>query len=87
MWYTVDDNRVYEWSDNKFRDNALFTELCDEEEYNAKPYKFIIVDGVIAINPSWEEIEEEKERERIGNLRCTKRVFVLMLERACKRDS
>lgn len=28
-----------------------------------------------------EEEKEEKERERIGNLQCTKRVFVLMLER------
>ena len=27
-----------------------------------------------------EQEEEEKEKERIGNLQCTKRVFILMLE-------
>ena len=32
------------------------------------------------INPNYEAEQAEKEKERIGKLECTKRVFVLMLE-------
>ena len=35
----------------------------------------------IMADSEWEKYLEQKERERIDNLRCTKRVFVLMLEK------
>ena len=34
----------------------------------------------LALNPNFEDEEAQKERERIGNLTCTKRVFALMLQ-------
>lgn len=37
-----------------------------------------ITDGTL--NPNYEEEEAEKEKARIQNLKCTKRVFVLMLQ-------
>ena len=42
--------------------------------------KVIIENGVLVLNPDYEQEETEKEAERIGNLQCTKRVFILMLE-------
>lgn len=34
----------------------------------------------LALNPNYEEEQKQKEAERVGNLECTKRVFILMLE-------
>ena len=51
-------------------------ELLNEKGTNY----FIIQDGKLVINPNYEEEQAEKERERISHLKCTKRVFVLMLE-------
>lgn len=39
-----------------------------------------IVDFEWADTPEWEEEQAQKEAERISHLKCTKRVFVLMLE-------
>lgn len=41
---------------------------------------YIIQDGELIKNPNYEEQKVAKEKERVGNLQCTKRVFVLMLE-------
>jgi hypothetical protein len=50
------------------------------EEYNAEPYRLILVDGELVPNPHYEEEKEERERERISHLRCTKRVLALILQ-------
>lgn len=59
--------------------------ITDEqyEEYQADNDRFKVIDGVftdIYGTPEYEEIKRQKEAERVGNLQCTKRVFVLMLE-------
>jgi hypothetical protein len=41
---------------------------------------YIVLNGEIVINPNYEAEQAQKERERIGNLKCTKRVFALMLQ-------
>lgn len=41
---------------------------------------YIYKDGYIVKNPNWEEIQKEKEKERISHLKCTKRVLVLLLQ-------
>ena len=40
----------------------------------------IMVNRVPQVNPNYEAEQEAKEKERIGNLTCTKRVFALMLQ-------
>ena len=59
---------------------ALITEeqieLLNEKGTNY----FIIQNGKLIVNPNYEEEQAKKERERISHLKCTKRVFVLMLE-------
>jgi hypothetical protein len=41
---------------------------------------YIVQDGALIPNPNYEEQKAQREAERVGNLQCTKRVFVLMLE-------
>lgn len=41
---------------------------------------YIVQDGQLIENPNYEEQKAARERKRIDNLQCTKRVFVLMLE-------
>lgn len=41
---------------------------------------YVISDGKLIKNPNYEEEKAARERERISHLKCTKRVFVLMLE-------
>lgn len=55
----------------------------DEELYNkAKetPDLYILVNGEVVQDPDYEEKQAQKERERIGNLQVTKRVFALGLQ-------
>ena len=51
----------------------------EQEIYNDIE-KYIYQDGEIILNPNYEAEQELKERERINNLTCTKRVFALMLQ-------
>ena len=41
---------------------------------------YVISDGKLIKNPNYEEEKAARERERISHLKCTKRVFILMLE-------
>lgn len=56
----------------KESDTALYALEVNElwNEQRQEPY----------IDPEYEEKQKEKEAERIGNLKCTKRVLVLMLQ-------
>ena len=80
MWYTIDVDRLYEWGDYKFNDNCKEYPNITMEEYNAEPYRLILVDGELVPNPSYEEEKARREAERISHLRCTKRVLALILE-------
>jgi hypothetical protein len=78
-YYTIQSNGIL-IADNRetlirFYNNVL--ELPEDYEH----YKYIVVDNELILNPNWEKEQEEKERKRIKNLKCTKRVFVLMLEK------
>ena len=50
-----------------------------EDVYNESE-KYIYQDGEVVLNPNYEAEQEQKERERIAKLTCTKRVFALMLQ-------
>lgn len=41
---------------------------------------YVISDGKLIKNPDYNEQKAEREAERVSHLKCTKRVFVLMLE-------
>lgn len=58
--------------------NPSFYQL-DRQEYTDKEY---VLDGdeYVLKDEVWEEKQRQAEKERIGNLTCTKRVFALMLQ-------
>ena len=58
--------------------NPSFYQL-DKQEYTEDEY---VLDGeeYVLKDEAWEEKQAQKEKERIGNLTCTKRVFALMLQ-------
>lgn len=60
------------------RYSEIEEDIYDDFLINPNHYK--VEDKEIIFNDNWEAEEEEKEKERISNLQCTKRVFVLMLE-------
>ena len=50
------------------------------EQIAKDPLWYIVKDGKLIKNPDYDKQKEEKEKERVSHLKCTKRVFVLMLE-------
>lgn len=58
--------------------NPSFYQL-DKQEYTEDEY---VLDGdeYVLKDEAWEAEQAQKEKERIGNLTCTKRVFALMLQ-------
>lgn len=65
--------------------NPDYQVISDEvyEDYMADKDKYKVVDGVfidVSDTPEYKEKKRQEEAERVGNLQCTKRVFVLMLE-------
>ena len=58
-------------------------EVSEEVYNNAQNYGsnyYIYSDGAIVLNPNYEEEQEAKRREHIGQLQVTKRVFALGLQ-------
>ena len=57
--------------------------ICSDElwqDFNDNDGKYIWKNDEIVPNPEWEEIQRQREAERVANLTCTKRVFVIMLQ-------
>lgn len=80
MFYIIEDGELKEWADYKFSGSCKEYPNITMEEYNAEPYRLILVDGNLEPNPNYEEEKTQRERERISHLRCTKRVLALILE-------
>lgn len=93
MFYTTKDNELIIYDDNraKLETTKSFmphleeqmireTDIVTSGELQEHPNKVIIENDVLVLNPDYEQEEQQKEQERISHLKCTKRVFVLMLE-------
>lgn len=80
MFYRIKKNKLYDYADYNYAEDCLETNIITQAELDAHKNKVIVQDGVLVPNPNYEKEEEEKEKERVSHLRCTKRVFVLMLE-------
>lgn len=65
------------------KEGYQFVSQDDYLSYKEDCDRFKVIDGVftdISNTEEYKEIKRKKEAERVGNLTCTKRVFVLMLE-------
>jgi len=75
----------YEQTPNKFIvvEKQEEIEVTDYDIETGEPigtHTEIVTTYELALNPNFEAEEQAKEKERVGKLECTKRVFVLMLE-------
>lgn len=80
LYYRIRENKLYDYAEYQYAEDCLTTNIITQQELQAHPNKVIVQNGVLVLNPNYEHEEEEKEKERIAHLKCTKRVFVLMLE-------
>ena len=82
MFYRILNNKLYDYSDFKYTEDCLSTDIITQSELDAHPNKIVIKEGVLAINPDFEQEEKQKEAERIGKLSLTKREVFLGLYEA-----
>lgn len=84
MFYRILEDRVYDYSDFKYADDCKELEDCTYNDYleycKSGVFKYIVDDGVLIENKNYKFELEEKEKERVANLRCTKRVLALILK-------
>lgn len=81
MWYRILDDKIYDYADWKYLDECKYTDIITTQEYDVDKDKIIVVNGEVYLNPEYQDILDKREKERISKLKCTKRVFVLMLEK------
>lgn len=78
-YYLIHENQIY-IAENQEALSRYYTENIKvlPDDYNSE--KYIVVDGELILNPDYEKEQEEKEKERVKMLSCTKRDFALMLQ-------
>jgi hypothetical protein len=81
MWYRILDNKIYDYADWKYLNECKYTDVITTQEYDVDKDKIIVVNGEVCLNPEYQDILNKREKDRISKLKCTKRVFVLMLEK------
>ena len=75
MFYRIKENNLYDYASNKYSEDCLETNIITQSELDEHPNKVIIVDGMLVLNPNYEQEEAEKEMERILNLFMTRSDF------------
>lgn len=79
MFYRILNNKLYDYSDIKYSEECLFTDIITQVELDSEPNRVIVAEGILVLNPNYEEVQAEKERKRIMNLNLTKADVLLAL--------
>ena len=80
MWYRILEDRIYDYSDGKYADDCLFTNIITQRELDYDKDRVVIKNGELVLNPDYSNILVQRELDRISKLRCTKRVLALILK-------
>ena len=80
MFYIIEDNKIKEWGNYKFSENCKEIVGISMEEYNKDKDRLVIKGDELIFSPDYTEILVTREKDRIANLRCTKRVLALILK-------
>ena len=81
MIYFDTEKTAYEQMKTINKWGKTYLTECTNSEYEELLIRKRIWEGdEIIVNPNYEEEQEQKEKERIGNLQITKRVFMLALQ-------
>lgn len=78
----IRNNEILDFNSKYLDEDITRVEVTDEiyQAYLEDRDKVIYQDGAVILNPNYEAEQEQKEAERIAKLKCTKRVFALMLQ-------
>ena len=71
MFYRIEENKLYDYADYEYAENCKETNITTQAELTQYPNKVIVQDGVLVLNPDFESEEEQKEKERVANLKLT----------------
>lgn len=78
----IRNNEIIDMNSKYLDTDITRVEVSDEiyQAYVEDRNKVIYQEGEVILNPNYEAEQELKERERIAKLKCTKRIFALMLQ-------
>ena len=62
MFYRIKENIIFDYADYKYAEDCLETDIITQAELDADKRKVIIQDGILVLNPNYEE-EKEAEKE------------------------
>ena len=80
MWYRAEKDNIIDYSNHKFSDECKYTDIVTKSELDRDIDLIIVEDYNIKLNPNYHNIVVEREKERVNNLHCTKRVLALVLK-------
>ncbi len=63
MFYTIKNDKLWDFADFKYSDDCLETDICTTNECAKNPEKYIVSDGMLIINPDWNDIQIQKRKE------------------------
>lgn len=75
LFYRIKGNELYDFAEYKYADDCLETDIITQRELDADRNKVIVQDGVLVLNPNYEEEQAEREKERIQELYMTRSDF------------
>lgn len=64
MFYRIKDNRLYDFADYQYAEDCLETNIITMQEYDEDKQKVIIQNGVLKLNPNYDEILKQREKEQ-----------------------
>ena len=70
-YFMIENNNIIGKSQSPSGGNIIDVEVSEEIYNDYEPNKYVYLGGEVVINPNWEEIQRQKEEERINNLTMT----------------
>lgn len=80
MYYRLNEGKVLDYSDSKYLDDCIKTDIITAEEYAEHPNKVMVKGKKLVINPDYEHEAEQEEQDRVNNLTMTPLDFIKVLE-------
>ena len=82
MFYRIRENKLFDYADFNYAEDTKETDIVTTAQVDAEPFIVTVQNDELILNPEYEHIKEEIEKERIANLSLTKREVFLALYQA-----
>lgn len=64
MFYRIKDNKLYDFADYQYENDCLETDIITMQELIEDRQKVVIQNGVLKLNPNYDEIVRQREKEQ-----------------------